>query len=302
MMFFCILVVFFVEFVIGKTYSSLVHDHAIKFIDLIRLKRTSIIGGNSYLTWLLAVLIPSVSVFFIYVFLSNIHPIFGSMWDILVLSSMVTFVSIIREIKNDIHLLNNGKPELGEIIPANEDDKPADNQSCTDYTKNLFCNHLLSCFTSVFNILFFYIIFPGASGSVFYFIASNYADRLKSDDKHPFVNRAIWLNNLLEWIPARLFALSLALGSHFDASKGIWRNSHKSFGNSNKKLIFETAIRALAQTERSVKQSRQKDNLELIIDKVGSAGIFEMLIKLVSRALCIWVALIGLCTLILFIN
>ena len=94
----------------------------------------------------------------------------------------------------------------------------------------------------VFGVLFWFIPL-GPFGAVVYALTIPLAERLRGEsDFHYMLG---WIASLLDWIPARLLALSFGLVGNFDGAASIWRDPGAGGLAANIKVLLAGGFGAL---------------------------------------------------------
>lgn len=132
----------------------------------------------------------------------------------------------------------------------------------------------------IFGVLFWFVLL-GPLGAVLYRGVKELAGRPVADD--PVFNDSVQrLDIILDWLPARLTALSYALSGHFDAAMKAWRRlaGDNHWRTEARELLGETGLAALAL--------REGDDWRAAV---------QAAIDLIKRALVVWVFLLAIMTL-----
>jgi membrane protein required for beta-lactamase induction len=111
--------------------------------------------------------------------------------------------------------------------------------------------------------------------------------RLTQQDNDEFSWAARQLNEILDWLPARLVALGYALSGHFEAAVVGWRGA-----TANKESWLVPAAQVLAATGTGALDLDQE-----IDDSMAWDQVLQSAMGLVWRTLILWVFVIALLTL-----
>jgi AmpE protein len=158
----------------------------------------------------------------------------------------------------------------------------------------------------LFAVLFWFVIL-GPVGAVLYRLTWLLANPLHSglldqstpdldDDSAGFVEAAQRLCGILEWIPARLVAVSYALTGSFEDAIHEWRNAYErssgDFVQTNDAILCGTGVGAL-HIDRYTVQAEDVEEAAALVE----ASAVKAAQGLVLRTLVVWVSVIALMTL-----
>jgi membrane protein required for beta-lactamase induction len=138
---------------------------------------------------------------------------------------------------------------------------------------------------SLFSVLFFYILFGylgGLFGAVFYRLVYHFAHDHEQGDS--IQRKALVVLSLLDWIPFRLFALTLVILSSFERVFPIWSKVVLTPPSANNSMLSATGFSALKIMPT-----------ETIPDDLFPE---KELLSLVDHSLVVWLGLIAIVTLI----
>lgn len=137
----------------------------------------------------------------------------------------------------------------------------------------------------IFGVLFWFVVL-GPVGAVLYRAVTELS-RLTLQDNDEFSWAARQLNEILDWLPARLVALGYALSGHFEAAVVGWREA-----TSNKECWLVPAAQVLAATGTGALDLDQEIEDVMVWDQALQSAM-----GLVWRTLILWVFVIALLTL-----
>ena len=149
--------------------------------------------------------------------------------------------------------------------------------------ENLVAATFDSALVRWFGVLFWFALL-GPSGALLYRLAQLLAATPAGEDSTPARKFAA----LLDWLPAHLMALALALASNFDAVFSAWRDYHRAHahGYTNLDLGFLDAI-GRASVVADVAADGQADAQSPLV-------ALDDAMVLVRRVLVIWLTLMAL--------
>ena len=284
---FTLILVLLFEFAALNSHKQLFEGYFVRYMDFVLQKNPFSSAFGQFISWLSIIIVPGFAVFLIFFVLDFIHPVLGFIWNLVILFMVMSFLPHIKELKADIEEIRLSgpsklQPKAEAIIKTSIEG--IDEKQLTGI---LFCNLLIRIFESVFAIIFFLIIFPGVLGPVMYFASKKFIQRGANQliDQNDSQNLVRLIHGMAEWIPARIFALSLAVAGNFDDAVTCWRNQmKKSVLNSNMAFII-TAAGALGVSLLNPFVNKAGENFDskLGLKEDGSLDCLTDLIRLISR-------------------
>ena len=294
---FTLILVLLFEFAALNNHKQLFEAYFVRYMDSVLRKNPFSSFFGQFISWFSIIIIPGFAVFLIFSVLDFIHPVLGFIWNSVILFMVMSFLPLIKELKADIEEIRLSgpsrlQPKAEAIIKT-----PLEGIDEKQLIGILFCNLLIRIFESVFAIIFFLIILPGVVGPVMYFASKKIIQHgsnqlIGENDSQNFIRL---IHGMAEWIPARIFALSLAVAGNFDDAVTCWRNQmKKSIFNSNMAFII-TAAGALGVSLLNPFVNKAEENFDskLGLKEDGNLDCLNDLIRLISRVLFIWLAVIG---------
>ena len=297
MTFFILILVLLSEFAALNSYKQLFEGYFIGYMDFVMQKNPLSGAFGQFISWLSIILVPGFTVFFIFFALEFIHPVLGFIWNLVIVFLVTSFLPHIKELKADIEEIRLSGPSKLQPKAEAMVKTAIDGIDEQKVIGILFCNLLIRIFESVFAIIFFLIIMPGVLGPVMYFASKKFIQHESNQliNEKDGQNIIGLMHGMAEWIPARIFALSLAVAGNFDDAVTCWRNQmKKSVFNSNMVFII-TAAGALGVSLLNPFVNKVGENFDskLGLKEDGNLDCLNDLIRLISRVLFIWLAVIG---------
>jgi len=197
-------------------------------------------AGQGAVAAVLAVIPPVGIAILVWWAADDVHPLLGLVWNAAILYLLMGFrrfshaVSVIIEAlkENDVttarRALSGWRGGWVGELGSNDIARLSIEQGLTD------------AYRQVFAVLFWFIVLPGPAGAVLYRAAVLLADEWKGiapgDDATPitrsqtqFGKPARGLLGVLDWVPARVTALSFAIVGDFEDAAYCWRMQAKSW-------------------------------------------------------------------------
>jgi len=271
--------------------------------------------GQGVVATALAILPPVAGATLVWWMADAIHPVLGLLWNTVVLYLLMGFrrfshaVSVIIEAlkENDVATARRALSAwrggwVGEL-GSDEIARLSIEQGLTD------------AYRQVFAVLFWFIVLPGPAGAVLYRAAVLLAQEWKGiapgDDATPitrshteFGKPARGLLSVLDWMPARLTALSFAVVGDFEDAAYCWRIQAKTWpeteGGEPIGTVLASGAGALGVQIGGPLQQLVGDPYyrpDLGIGDPVQSDILPSAVGLVWRALVLWLLLILLITL-----
>ncbi|MDP1931357.1 MAG: regulatory signaling modulator protein AmpE [Gammaproteobacteria bacterium] len=174
-----------------------------------------------------------------------------------------------------------------------------------------FCRFLMSSyFERLFAVLFWYLLL-GPTGALFYHLAFLYRSRVWQHSATEEGELVLRLAYVLEWVPARLLALTFSLAGDFVGAFARLREVVMDMDRSAISVVHTCALAALGSSERMVlvRDSAADDgtadpvttvliDAESAVDEhtlgVRAARQVEELLALLNRSQVIWVSVLAI--------
>jgi len=105
---------------------------------------------------------------------------------------------------------------------------------------------ILAVHTRLFAPVFWYVLLPGCLGPVLYLLVERLRDAWSGDAVSPaYASRAARLMRWLDWLPARITALVLAVVGNFEDAIESWRSRAKTWTVEEQGVVLASASGAL---------------------------------------------------------
>lgn len=181
-----------------------------------------------------------------------------------------------------------------------------DNAGDRDAVHEQFCRYIVSSsFERLFAVVFWYLVL-GPAAALLYHVTVLYRSRGVQDHDSDAGRLVLRLGYLLEWVPARLLALTFSLAGDFVAAFGRLRELWLDTDRSAVSLVLACALAAAGSAQRTlfVKESPQGDSIDTVLiesDEAGghahaalhSAQQAQDMLALLQRSQVIWVTLLA---------
>jgi len=175
-----------------------------------------------------------------------------------------------------------------------------------DAVHEQFCRYIVSSsFERLFAVVFWYLVL-GPAAALLYHLTVLYRSRGVQDQDSDAGRVVLRLGYLLEWVPARLLALTFSLAGDFVAAFARLRELLLDRDRSALSLVLACALAAAGSAQRTmfVKESPHGDSVDTVLIESGaaesstlaalrSAQQAEDLLALLQRSQIIWVTLLA---------
>ena len=247
--------------------------------------------------------------------LADVHPALGFAFNALALYALMGFRRFSHAISAIIGALKGGDLVGARRALAGWNGAMTSELSSHDVARLAIERGLADAYRQVFAVLFWFVVLPGPAGAVLYraaaLLASEWKGALPGDDM-TVLTRSLQLFGrparvllwLLDWIPARLTALSFAVVGDFEDAAFCWRTqAHawpEAYGGEAIGVVVASGAGALGvQLGGSLPGYGGQPDLRPEIGTGDSveAEILPSAVGLVWRALVLWLLLIFLLSL-----
>lgn len=181
-----------------------------------------------------------------------------------------------------------------------------DNASDRDAVHEQFCRYIVSSsFERLFAVVFWYLVL-GPAAALLYHLSVLFRSRALQDHDSDAGRLILRLGYLLEWVPARLLALTFSLAGDFVAAFARLRELWLDTDRGAVSLVLACALAAAGSARRTlfVKESAQGDSVDTVLIESEDAGDHahaalhsaqqaEDLLGLLQRSQVIWVTLLA---------
>lgn len=159
---------------------------------------------------------------------------------------------------------------------------------------------LASSHRHVFGVIFWFMILPGPSGAVLYWLAL-YLKRRWSTATSPelaafgrFPEQAF---AALDWLPVRLTAATFAVVGDFEDAVYCWRTQARQWGDPNLGIVLAAGAGALGVRLGNpyIENGAMLLRPEVGLGDLADAAFLDSTVGLVWRAVVLWMAIVFLC-------
>jgi adenosylcobinamide-phosphate synthase len=252
------------------------------------------------------------SAFFV---LDALHPLLGLALNIVALYFLMGFRRFSHDYTDVRDALRAGDLNAARRALGAWRGGPTSDLSSGEVAKLAVERGLVDSYRNVFAVLFWFTVLPGPTGALLYRATALLADEWRGDatgaDTTPigqaravFGGPARWLLWLLDWIPARLTAVSFAIVGDFEDAVLCWRTQARSWdaqvGGVHAGIVLASGAGALGVTlggALPVLGGEPDLRPELGLGEEPDVDLLPTAVGLVWRALVLWLLLMLLLTL-----
>ena len=300
MNFFCLVTVFILEPLVGRNVKQRGQYATNSYFNFLIAKIGPFEVDRNVSKLILVCILPALLAWAIFSILSLIHPLLALVFNITILLSLISFKPCIDILKVIEKCMREGHLEQARELALELYDSQDTDLKKEDIVSLAICGGLLKLFHCTFGIVFWFIVLPGPSGAVAYFILYQYLakfskkrETLKKRESKSYTDLIV---DIVEWLPARLFASSIAIVGNFDDAITCWRNQMNAEKYNSKASFVIAAFGAMSV--RSQFPAHNQDKAESISEigigsNISPENLLD-LVRLVSRTIFIWVGFLGL--------
>ncbi len=297
MIFLTLIIVFALEFTPLVSYREKFNHFLHRYIDYLSEEVTWLRHNGVLIIWGISIGIPVVITMIVSVALSSINPLLGFVVGVIV----VFLISSFMENHNQLKVTSSFfVPPISEDVQEKVSTLTKEKTDGLDQVgliSLVFQDHLARVFHQVFAVIFFLVLL-GPSAAIGYFVSLEFLKKNREDDVlgKGNIDFLITVHQIVEWIPARIFAFSLAIAGNFeDALQSLRKHTENATHDGSPKIFTMSAAGALGVRLVGVMTGY---NNEKSLNSVGvgsdpDSQTLPRLGQLISRVLFIWIGLIG---------
>ena len=157
---------------------------------------------------------------------------------------------------------------------------------------------LLTAHRHVFAVMFWFLVLPGPVGPIMYRVSEFLSRTWNQGPEHEglvFGWGAKKIQEWLDWIPARLTALSFAAAGNFEESTMVWRTDATKDSDPIRGVLLSAGLGALGL--RPTYDARPGDAPSYPVTAVADTSTLAAVVGLIWRCLMVWMGVILLMTL-----
>lgn len=206
--------------------------------------------SHGRIAWLLAVLLPFVTIWAVYSILFAKHPVFGWAFSVLVLYLTMGFRQFSHYFTDINVALQDNDLHQARTLLSEWTGKSCHDLNPQEVARLTIEQALLASHRHVFGVIVWFVIFMilgmGPAGAMLYrvatFISARWKDQEEGNDFGIFAGQ---MCRVLEWLPVRLTASSFAIVGNFEDTIYSWRTQAAEWPEPNQGIVLASGAGAL---------------------------------------------------------
>lgn len=249
--------------------------------------------SHGAIAWALAAVPLLAGVWLIFVLLDGISPIFGWMWNVAVLYFTLGFKYFSNTAEQIARLLRAGDIEDARARLDAWRGGDASQFSVDELVRVTVEQVMAASHRQMFGVLFWFVLLSslGPVGAVLFRTASILARRWKNATGRfgEFAQRAF---NVINWLPARLTALTYAIAGNFEDATYCWRTQASAWPEPEEGVVLAAGAGAMGiRLGQSVTVGGETVwRPELGTGQAPEADCIDSAVSMIWRGLVIWLA------------
>jgi len=222
-------------------------------------------------------------------------------FNIAVLYFLIGFRQFASRFSAILEALRNEDTDAARQALAGWRNQSAEELENGEIAKLAIENGLIDVHRHIFGVMFWFVVLPGPTGAVLYFLAAMLVDGWGvrgGEDYIAFGGFARKAFEVLDWIPARLTAITFAIVGNFEDALYCWRTQSNAWGDAGQGAVLAAGAGALGVR---LGDAIHQDGAVVFRPELGlgdEADVDHMAgaVNLAWRSVTIWLFLIALVT------
>ncbi|MBU1224099.1 MAG: CobD/CbiB family protein [Gammaproteobacteria bacterium] len=264
-----------------------------RFIHWLESKLNAGESTHGAIAWALAVVPWLIAVWLVYALLSGISPVLGWAWNVAVLYFTLGFKYYSDDAERIARLLRAGELDSArdQLLAWRGGD--TSQFSADDLARVAIEQLMAASYRQMFGVLFWFVLLAplGPVGAVLFRAASILARRWETS-RGRFGQCAQRVFHLINWVPARLTALTYAIAGNFEDATYCWRTQADTWPESEEGVVIAAGAGAmgvkLGQSVTVAGESVWRP--ELGTGQTPDADCIDSAVSMIWRGLVIWLA------------
>lgn len=251
------------------------------------------IHRHGILAWAVAVVPLLILFILVYYLLYRLSPLLAWAWNVAVLyftTSFSQFSHSLTEIKEA--LKNEDLPLARDLLKEYYGVEGAELGS-EDISRVAIELGLIHAHRNMFGVLVWFALLPGPLGAILYRLAELLKDRW-GERPDGFGILAVKAFEVIDWLPARVTALSFAIAGNFEDAVYCWRAQAASWADNNQGTILASGAGALGVRlgDPLREESGAYHRPEVGVGEEADMDFLQSTVGLIWRTLVIWLVLL----------
>ena len=229
----------------------------------------------------------------VYYLLHGLNPLLAWTWNVITLYLTMGFRQFSYSFTEIKDALKNGDLLLARKLLKELHGVEADKLDSQEIARVTIERGLVYSHRYVFGIIVCFAVLPGPLGPVLYRLAELLDERW-SDRPDAFGDFAAKAFQIIDWLPARLTALSFAIAGNFEDAVYCWRAQAASWADQNQGIILASGAGALGVClgDPSEEAGGTHYRPELGVGEEADMDFLQSTVGLVWRTLVLWFLLL----------
>lgn len=297
-----LLLLFLIEQLRPLPPANAVHLMVARYFDSLAKQFNAGERRQGVMAWLLAVAPWVIGVTLVYYLLGLASALLALAVNVAVLYFLMGFRHFSNGFSKVLEAIRNGDVEAAREALAGWRNRSADELDSAEMVKLAIEDGLIGAHRQVFGVMFWFVVIPGPAGALLYRLSAMLSDRWgqrAGEEYVEFGSFARKVFEILDWIPARLTAITFAIVGDFEDAVYCWRTQSNSWGHPGQGIVLSAGAGALGVRlgEAIHENGALVFRPELGLGEEADVNHMASGIGLVWRSVLIWMFLIALVTL-----
>jgi cobalamin biosynthesis protein CobD/CbiB len=251
--------------------------------------------------WCLAVL-PWVFISLaVYYFLCDISIALGWAWNVAMLYLTMGFRQFSHAFTEIVEVLRVGDLDKARKLLTDWRGESAAEYNGTEIAKVAIEEGLIGSHRHVFGVIFWFLILPGPSGAVLYRLSAALDHKWGSRSEEEYGEFGQFARNVfhyIDWIPARLTAMSFAIAGDFEDAVYCWRSQATAWMHPEQGVVLASGAGALGVRlgETLHHHGTVSFRPELGLGDEADVNYMTGAVGMIWRAVVMWMLILALIT------
>jgi adenosylcobinamide-phosphate synthase len=264
-----------------------------RFIQWLERKLNAGEVSHGAIAWTLAVAPWLIAVWLVFALLNGISPVLGWAWNVTVLYFTLGFKYFSDDAERIARLLRAGELDAARAQLLAWRGGDTSQFSADELTRVTIEQVVAASYRQMFGVLFWFVLLVplGPVGAVLFRAASILARRWEAS-RGRFGLCAQRVFHIINWVPARLTALTYAIAGNFEDATYCWRTQADAWPESEEGVVIAAGAGAMGvKLGQNVTVGGQSEwRPELGTGQAPEADCIDSAVSMIWRGLVIWLA------------
>jgi cobalamin biosynthesis protein CobD/CbiB len=301
MSFLSILFTLLIEQVRPLSSRNVAHRGYLRYVNSLGNHFNAGARDQGMVAWMLAVLPWVLVSLVIHYFLLDVSIAAAWAWNVAVLYLTMGFRQFSHASTEITEALRVGDLDRARVLLSDWRGESAAEYNGTEIAKVAIEEGLINSHRHVFGVIFWFLVLPGPSGAVLYRLSGILEQKWGSrsqEDYGDFGKFAQKVFHGIDWIPARLTAMSFAIAGDFEDAVYCWRSQATTWMDSEQGVVLASGAGALGVRlgETLHYRGTVRFRPELGLGDDADVNTMTSAAGMIWRALVLWMFIIALVT------